>query len=429
MKQTKKVKKMDSTTSPSILAAIKKPHWLIMFLSVIGPGLVVMLADTDAGSVTVAAQSGAVWGYRLLALQFILMPILFIAQELTVRLGIVTKQGHAELIRNHYGKFWAWVSVSTMMISCLGAVITEFSGIVGVGALFGVSAKVTMLIVIGFLTFITWTGSYRSVERVALAIGAFELIFLYVAWDSHPGFREMFQGMKNVPITNPAYLYLAAANIGAVIMPWMIFYQQSAVIDKGLKIEHLKAARWDTAIGAVIAQLVMAAILISTAATIGKTNPGAPLNDIQQISHALTPTLGETAGKLLFSLGLLGAALIATIVVSLAAAWALGEVIGYRRSLQDKPSQAPWFYGVYTVALILGAILVSSDINLVDLNVAVEVMNALLLPIVLGFLYLLACRTLPEKYRLKGSYAMFVGIVLLITSGFGVFGGIWGMFH
>lgn len=421
---------MSQTTSPSILSSIKsKPHWLILFLSVIGPGLVVMLADTDAGSVTVAAQSGAVWGYKLLALQFILMPILFIAQELTVRLGIVTKQGHAELIRNHYGKFWAWISVSTMIVSCLGAVITEFSGIVGVGSLFGVSPKLTMLIVIGFLTFITWTGSYRSVERVALAIGAFELIFLYVAWDSHPGMKEMWQGIKTVPITNPAYLYLAAANIGAVIMPWMIFYQQSAVIDKGLKIEHLKAARWDTAIGAVIAQLVMAAILIATAATIGKVNPGAPLNDIQQISHALIPSLGETAGKLLFSLGLLGAALIATIVVSLAAAWALGEVIGFRRSLQDKPSQAPWFYGVYTVALILGAILVSSDINLVDLNVAVEVMNALLLPIVLGFLYLLACKTLPEKYRLKGKYALFVGIVLFVTSAFGVFGGIWGIFH
>lgn len=397
------------------------------WLAVLGPGLVVMLADTDAGSLILSAQSGAQWGYRLLALQLILIPILYIAQELTVRLGLVSGMGHGELIKHSFGKVWAWVSVSTLVISCIGAILTEFSGLAGVGMLFGVPTWITMTLVVTFLIITAWSGSYLSVERIALLIGGFELVFLWVAWDAHPGVHEMLRGMIDIPITNSQYLYLAAGNIGAVIMPWMIFYQQSAVLDKNLNVSHLKPARWDTAIGAFITQLVMIAVLVTTAATIGKTNPGAPLNTVHQISDALIPSLGVTAGRILFALGMTGAALVATIVVSLTAAWGLGEVLGFRRSLQDHPKDAPWFYGIYTAVLVLGGILIASDkINLVNLSVGVEVMNALLLPIVLGFLYALACKVLPSEYRLKGTYAIVVGIILFITAAFGVFAGIWG---
>lgn len=400
---------------------------LLPWFAVLGPGLVVMLADTDAGSLILSAQSGAVWGYRLLALQFILMPILFIAQELTVRLGLVTGKGHGELIAERFGKWWGWLSVSTLVISCVGAILTEFSGLVGVGALFGVQPWLMMTIVISFLIITAWTGSYLSVERIALMIGAFELVFLYVAWQAQPVGSEIVDGIKNIPWRDPNYLYLAAGNVGAVIMPWMIFYQQSAILDKGLNTTHLKPARWDTFFGAIVTQLVMAAVLIAIAATIGKTNPGAPLNTVQEISQALTPSLGETTGKILFALGMTGAALVATIVVSLTAAWGLGEVLGYRRSLQDHPKEAPWFYSVYTGILILGGVLVASNkINLVKLSVGVEVMNALLLPIVLGFLFLLARKALPEPYRLKGWYAVVTGVILFTTAGFGVFAGVWG---
>lgn len=409
-----------SISSPKI-----RPY---LWLAIIGPGLVVMLADTDAGSLITSAQSGAVWGYKLLALQFILIPILYMAQELTVRLGLVTGMGHGELIKHHFGKLWAWLSVTTLLVSCLGAILSEFSGLVGVGALFGIPASETMFVVICFLILAAWTGSYRSVERIAIFIGFFEVTFFWLAWSAKPNIHEITQGLMSMPWHNSSYLYLAAGNIGAVIMPWMIFYQQSAVLDKKLNKDHLKTARWDTAIGAFITQLIMAAILILTAATIGKTNPNASLNTVQQISAAITPTVGVTSGRLLFALGMTGAALVATIVVSLTAAWGLGEVMGYRRSLQDHPTDAPWFYGVYTLLLVLGGIFIASGkVNLVHLSVGVEVMNALLLPIVLGFLYLLACRTLPETYRLKGKYAIITGVVLAITAVFGVAGGLSGI--
>ena len=404
----------------------KASTWSLI-LMVFGPGLVVMLADTDAGSIITAAQSGALWGYKLLLLQFILMPIVFIAQELTVRLGIHTGKGHGELIKHCFGTFWAWLSVSTLIITCIGAIISEFSGLAGVAALFGIPTWIIMILSVIFLSIIVITGSYRSVERIALLFGAFELIFFVVAWLAHPSLQEMWQGIKTIPYQNSQYLYLTAANIGAVIMPWMIFYQQSAVVDKKLTAVHLTISRWDTAIGAVVTQLVMAAVLVTTAATIGKTNPGMPLDTVQQISRALTPFLGTTVGKILFAIGMTGAAFVAAIVVSLTAAWGLGEITGFKHSLEHHPREAPWFYSTYIVTLIAGAVLVDSGINLVDLNIAIEVMNALLLPIVLGFLFLLAVKALPDEHKLKGGYLWLVAIVLFITAAFGVFGGIQGI--
>ncbi len=131
---------------------------LATFFVVAGPGLVVMLADTDAGSVITAAQSGAQWGYKLLALQLLLIPILYLVQELTLRLGLLTGRGHGELIKQHFGRGWAWLSVSTLLVSCLGALITEMSGIAGVGALYGIPIWVSVLVTLGFLLTVVISG-------------------------------------------------------------------------------------------------------------------------------------------------------------------------------------------------------------------------------------------------------------------------------
>lgn len=402
----------------------------LVWLRVLGPGLLVMLADTDAGSLILSAQSGAVWGYKLLYLQFILIPVLFISQELTVRLGLVTGMGHGELIKKKFGLGWAWLSVSTLVICCVGALITELTGLAAVGELFNVPVWQTMTLVVIFLIVVAWTGSYHSVERIAIFLGLFELVFIYVAWQARPSLSDITNSFRHIPWNDQAYLYLAAGNIGAVIMPWMIFFQQSAVLDKGLNASHLKAARWDTAIGAIITQLIMSSVLILTAATIGKVNPNMPLNTVIEMSEAITPILGSTTGRILFSLGMTGSAMVATIVVSLTAAWGIGEIMGFRRSLEDHPKEAPWFYGIYTLILILAAVLVSSHIiNLVKLSVAIEVMNAILLPLVLGFLFILARFSLPSAYRLQGTYAWLVGIVLFVTSILGLFAGVVGSLH
>ncbi|MDR3423505.1 MAG: divalent metal cation transporter [Alphaproteobacteria bacterium] len=395
-------------------------------LAVFGPGLVVMLADTDVGSVITAGQSGVQWGYRLLLLQLALVPVLFMVQELTVRLGIFTGRGHGELIREHFGAFWAWVSVSNLGIAVIGALLTEFAGIAGVGEMYGVPRGVSLFLAAAALLSTVMTGSYRRVERVAIALGLFEFAFFVVAIAAHPLMADIARGAAAIPYANPDYLYLAAANIGAVIMPWMIFYQQSAIADKKLSPQHFNAARWDTAVGAVVTQLVMAAVLIACAATIGAKNPNASLSTVGAMSEALTPFLGLSMGRLVFGLGVMGAGLVAAIVASLALAWGVGEVAGYRHSLELHPLRARWFYGVYALCVVAGAVLVWAWPDLVSLNVGVQVMNALLLPLVLGFLIALAARALPEKRRLKGAYLWLMIAVCSLTTALGVFGGLQG---
>jgi Mn2+/Fe2+ NRAMP family transporter len=401
-------------------------------LAVFGPGIVVMLADTDVGSVVTAAQSGVQWGYRLLALQLLLIPILYVVQELTVRLGVFTGRGHGELIRDVFGPFWAWVSATGLAVACAGAMLSELSGVAGVGDLYGIPRIVTLPMAALVLIAIVLTGSYKRVERVAIAIGLFELAFFAVAWVAGPNLSDMARDSVNIPIHDSNYLYLAAANIGAVIMPWMIFYQQSAIADKKLRPEHFAAARLDTAIGAVITQLIMAAVLVAAAATLapeaasGGTQPS--LDNVGEISQALTPLLGATFGRAVFSAGVLGAGLVAAIVVSLALAWGLGEVSGYKHSLELHPTKARWFYGSYIACVVSAAVIVGLEPDLVSLNIAVQVMNALLLPLVLGFLFMLAMRALPASVRLRGWYKAVVLITIAATCALGVWGSISSLF-
>jgi Mn2+/Fe2+ NRAMP family transporter len=233
-------------------------------------------------------------------------------------------------------------------------------------------------------------------------------------------------GLVSLPLGDRSYLYMVAANIGAVLMPWMVFFQQSSVVEKGLKRSDLNAARWDTALGAIATQLVMAAVLVATAAGLGAAARGSSLEGVPQIAEAFTHSLGPTTGRVLFGLGLAGSALVATIVVTLTAARSLAEVLGVRHSLSDAPREAPWFYGVYTACLGLAALSVGSGMNLVRASVGVQIMNALLLPIVLGFLYLLA-RRLEGQDRLQGPYAGLVLAIVLGTSGLGVYSAIVGL--
>ncbi len=403
-------------------------HSWIVLLTAIGPGLVVMLADTDVGSILTAAQSGARWGYQLLALQLLLIPILFVVQELTVRLGIFTGKGHGELIRETFGPQWAWVSVLGLVVAAVGALITEFSGVAGVGELFGVPRGWSLVLAAGFLLAVVWTGSYRRVERIAIALGLFELVFVWVALRAPVDSTALVHGVTHLPWRDEGFWYLAAANIGAVIMPWMVFYQQSAIADKRLRADQYHAARWDTAIGAVVTQLVMAAVLVAAAATLWVHRDSAPLDTVGDVAGALTPFLGVTAGRTLFGLGMLGAAMVAAIVVALAMAWGLGEVTGYQRSLEQNPREAPWFYLIFTFGIAGGALVVALVPDLVALSIGVEVMNALLLPLVLGFLVALAVRALPPAHRLRGWYRWLVTAVVVLTSALGVYGGISGLF-
>ena len=378
----------------------RRRRWLFLTAAV-GPGLMVMLADTDAGSVVTAAQSGARFGYRLLPLEVVLIPVLYLVMELTVRLGLTTGKGHAQLIKERFGRGWAAVSVGTLLVTSVGALVTEFAGIAGVGSIVGVPPQLIVPGAAVLLLLVVASGTYRRVEIIGIGLGLFELAFLVAAIRAHPDPGALAGSLMSAqPLGDSGYLALVAANVGAVVMPWMIFYQQAAILDKGITVRDLRAARVDTAIGAVVTQVIMMAVLVATGASLFHRHAGS-LNTVAQISTALTSSLGAAGGRLAFSMGVAGAALVAALVVSLGAAWAFSEVAGTPRSLNRRFRQAPLFYGVFTGAVLLSAVLVLTSSSLVGLAIAVEILNALLLPIVLVFLIVLAWTVLPEPYRLR----------------------------
>ena len=392
-----------------------------LWLAVLGPGLMVMLADTDAGSIITAAQSGAQWGYTMILPQLLLIPILYIVQEITVRLGLVTGKGHGELIREHFGMGWAMLSVITLFIACVGALVTEFAGIAGVAEMFHIPLWVSVPTVTLLLVMVGLSGSYRRVEKIGLAVGLLELLFVVAAIIAKPDLSAMAHGLTVFPFRESSYMFLLAANVGAVIMPWMVFYQQGAVIDKRLDRKHLKLQRWDTKIGAVVTQLIMIAVVIATAVGLHATNPNAALNSVQDVTRALIPVLGKTGAVVLFGLGMAGAAFLAAIVVSLAGAWGLSEALGLKHSLDLPFKKAKGFYSVYTLAHLGGAAIVLIGIPLVSLMINVEVMNAVLLPIVLGFLVLLERKALPQEYRMNGTRKHIAWSLTGITILFGLY--------
>ena len=402
---------------------------LVRALAVWGPGILVMLADTDAGNVVTAAQAGAQWGYRLLGPLLLLIPMLYLVQELTVRLGVFTGRGHAELIRERYGLGWALVAVAGLAAAAIGSLVTEFTGVAGIGELFGLSRSVTLPLAAATILAIVGTGSYRRVERAALLIGLFELAFFAVAWAARPSLAHIASDSVHLPFGDRAFLYMVAAIIGATFNPWMVFYQQSATVDKRLQPADLGHARVDTALGAVLTQCLTGAVLIAGAATFAYGVPGgASLSSVGEISRALTPALGAVVGKVVFGAGVLGASMVAAIVASLALAWGVGEIAGYKRTLETHPFASGRFTGAYALCIVGSAFAVWRTADLVWLNIAAQVLNAFLMPLVVGFLIALAATALPEPYRLKGGrLALTVGVCAAVSA-LGVAGGAMELF-
>jgi len=383
-----------------------------------------MLADTDAGSVITVAQSGAQWGYRLLLPNLLLIPAMFLAQEVAMRLGLATRRGTVALVLQNYGRLPAAVLLIALTASCFGALVSELSGLAGAAQSFGVPTGIAMAGTVGALMLIVVTGSYRKVERVALSLGALELAFLAMAWRASPGLAPIVREAALIPLRDHGYLYLLAANLGTSVIPWTLLYQQSASVDKRLEPRHAWAARWETLAGVMLCQIITSALLIAAAATLGR---GTPLDTVPEIEDAFTATLGIAVGRIVFVLGLSGGALVATIVVCLTLAWTIGELLGLRHALEQYPRQAPAFYGSLCLMLAAAGWLVASGIDQISLSIGAGVLNALLLPIVLGFLYALARREAMGMLCLRGVYAAVVALAFIATSIAGVYAGVAGL--
>jgi Mn2+/Fe2+ NRAMP family transporter len=403
------------------------------FALAIGPGVVVMLADTDAGSVITAAQSGAEWGYRLLGLQFAMIPLLYAMQELTIRLGLGTQRGFAELVRLRYGRTVAVVAFAAVAASCFGALATQLAALGGLAQALGAPAAPVVVATVAAFIAVASLNAYASVERVALALGLFELAFVIVAWRASPDVHDMARQLVDAPVQDARFLYLAAANIGTTFLPWAAFYQQSAMVGKGLTPGHLRAARLETLGGAILCQVVTAAILVAGAATVrhgvGGSGVGgfgvgaAGFASVGALSRTFTQALGPGVGEVVFAAGLCGSALVAALVAGLTVGWSFSETFGPRSA--PGASRARLF--AFVVLLVAAGVFVVSGADPIAISLAAGVANAVLLPGVLALLYVLARRELNGALALSPAYARILGAAFAALSAVALYTGARGL--
>jgi Mn2+/Fe2+ NRAMP family transporter len=398
----------------------KRPLRLLWLLT--GPGVLVMLGENDGPSMVSYATTGATYGVGFFA-PFILLTFLmaFAVQEMTVRLGAATHRGHAELIFERFGPFWGYFAMGDLVFGNVLTLVTEFIAIQAGGLYFGVpswlSVAIGAALVIASLAF----RNYATWERALMALAAFNLLFVPAALFAHPDGAALARAVATWrPLeggVTTAFVTLVMANIGATVTPWMIFFQQSAVVDKGLTTADLSQGRLDTAIGALIAAVAAIATLVAAAPLFANHVDVSKFASGADFATALRPLLGSS-GATLFALGILEAGVVAAMTISTSSAYALGETVHSRHSLNLDFSQGRLFYGAAILStLAAAAIVLIPGAPLLAMTLTVNVIATLLMaPALLLLLLLVNDREIMGRYA-NGWWANLVGggIVLALV--------------
>jgi Mn2+/Fe2+ NRAMP family transporter len=363
---------------------------LLTFLMVFGPGLIVMEADNDAGAVSTYMQAGGQYGLHLLWLLVVLLPICYFVQEMVARLGIATGKGHAAMIYERFGKWWGRFSLFDLLVVNFLTLITEFAAIsMGLRAM-GVSPYLSVPIAALGLTLMVVSGSYLRWERTVIVLCLLDLTWFVLAYLVHPDWASVARNTVslNMPLggATSSLVFLVIAIVGTTIAPWQLFFQQSCVAEKRLRFADLKWARLDTLIGAIFTVLVAGAMML-----VG--NFGFQHHIVFEDPAQLALAIGPMAGKFVRNAVLLlmvNAAVLGTTAISLASAWAYGEVKGWEHSLHKKMREAPGFYATYIACVgAAAAIVLIPHVPLQLVIISVQVFAGLILPSAIIFLQLL----------------------------------------
>jgi Mn2+/Fe2+ NRAMP family transporter len=363
-------------------------------LAIVGPGLIVMVGDNDAGAFSTYGQAGQDYGTRLLWTLLLLVPVLYVNQEMVLRLGAVTGVGHARLILQRFGKFWGAFSVIDLFILNALTIITEFIGITLAAGYLGVPKIVAVCGAAVVIIASAFTGSFRRFERIAITfcIGSLLLIPLYLM--AHPHLGQMAHGFVVPGLPGGSgqmatVMLLIIGIVGTTVAPWQLFFQQSYVIDKRITPRFMRYEKADLWIGIVIVVLGGAALMGATAAAFAGTKGAGNFTDSAGLAQGIAAFAGRIAG-VIFAVALLDAAIIGAFAVSLSSAYAIGDVLGLNHSLHRGIGQAKGFYAVYA-ALICGAaaivLIPRSPLGLI--TEGVQVLAGVLLPSATVFLLLL----------------------------------------
>ncbi len=401
---------------PSRLRRNLSEYRFYAWLAILGPGIIAASSGNEVSGIATYSAAGAEYGYTLLW-TFIPMTIFFIvAQEMCVRMGVVTGQGLADLVREQFGVRWTALVMLALLTANAGIIVAEFVGIAQASELLGVTRYASVPITALVVWWLVVRGTPKRVEQVFLLMSLVFIAYIFSAFLAKPDWPVVGHEFVTPSFNfDSGYLFTVMALIGTTITPFMQIYVQSSVVEKGMDKEDLKIARTDAVLGVLFANMIAAFIVICTAATL--YSQGIKLNDAADAAQALVPVVGVYA-KYLFAIGLFGAAMLAMGVLPLATAYSLSEALGFEKGLSRSFREAPIFLGIFTTLIVFGvAVALIPNIPQFKLLLFTQCINGLLLPVLLTAIVILANnREIMGEYRNRFFHNVFaIGTTVIVS--------------
>lgn len=393
---------------------------LLIFLAILGPGIITGSVDNDAGGITTYAVAGATYGYHLLWTLIPAFIVLFVVQEMNARMGMVTGKGLADLIRENAGVKITFFIFIGLLIADIGNTTTEFAGVAGSMQVFGVSKYIAVPIVALAVWLLVVKGTYRLAEKIFLIFSVFLLSYVVSAIMGKPNWSEIGTAIIRPKLEmNFNYMAIVIGIIGTTIAPWMQFYMQSAVIEKGLTMKEYKYTFFDVLIGAIATIVVAFFIIVACASTLHVNN--IKIFEAKDAALALKPLAGAFASQI-FAFGLFIASVFSATILPVATAFYVCEAFGFEAGINKKWKEAPQFYALYTIIIIISAaIILIPNAPLIAITLWTQIINGLLLPVVLICMMVLVNNTAIMSKHVNKPYQNIIGwatVVILIVLSF-----------
>jgi len=361
---------------------------ILIFLAIMGPGIITACADNDAGGITTYSVAGASFGYEMLWGLLLITIALAVVQEMCARMGAVTGKGLSDLIRENFGVRWTMFAMVILLIANLFTIIADFAGIAASGEIFGISRFFFIPLMAGIIWFTVLRGSYKIVERVFLGFCLAQFAYIFSGFMAHPDWSLALRHTVVPSFRMDAHFVLLLIGvIGTTITPWMQFYIQSSIRDKGITVKQYKYERLEVLFGAFLTDFVSFFIIVACAATLFKY--GIRIETAKDAAVALGPLAGEFA-ETLFALGLFGASTLTASIVTLSSSYAICEAFGWENGINKNFREAPIFYGLFTFLILIGAgVVMWPQLSLIVVMLLSQEVNGILLPFILIFMLIL----------------------------------------
>jgi NRAMP (natural resistance-associated macrophage protein)-like metal ion transporter len=365
---------------------------IALFLAIVGPGFITANVDNDAGGIFTYSLAGAQFGYSLLWTMIPITIALVVVQEMVARMGAVTGKGLSDLIREEFGLRITFFLMLALVVTNFGNVVAEFAGVASSLEIFGISRYLVVPAAAAAVWLLVVRGTYDSVEKIFLAASLFYVAYIVAGLLAHPDWKAAVMATISRPspvgMRNYGYIFMVVGLVGTTIAPWMQFYLQASIVEKGITVRQYRTSRWDVILGCIFTDIVAWFIIVACAATLyasGRTE----ISSAADAAQALRPLAGDYA-YLLFAAGLFNASLFAASILPISTSYAVCEGLGFESGLDKKFHEAPLFYWLYTALIVLGAgVLLIPRFPLIHVMVLSQVVNGAVLPFVLIFMLLL----------------------------------------